>query len=204
MFENWGFLLGEMRGLLAVAAALGLGAGWLIWGGRAAPPAAEPDPETARLRTALEAEGQRARALEARLAALETAAPPGDGGESRAPGPADAGMAGDGPPEDAEAAPEPVRMVAAVAVSPEVGDAPVDAAPGDGTDDLTRIRGIGPKLAALLHGLGIRRFEQIAGWSDEDLARIDARLDGFRGRAARDGWVEQARRIVAEREGRGA
>lgn len=167
MFENWGFLLGEMRGLLALAAALGLGAGWLIWGGRAVPPAAGTDPETARLRAALEAEGQRARTLEARLAALEAV--------------------------PAVAAADPVAPTAEAAAPPE-------GASGGAADDLTRIRGIGPKLAAMLDGLGVRRFEQIAGWSEADVVRIDARLGGFRGRAARDGWVEQARRILAERD----
>ena len=35
MFRNWGFLLGEIWVLLAVAALLGLLVGWLIWGRRA-------------------------------------------------------------------------------------------------------------------------------------------------------------------------
>ena len=31
MLQNWNFLLGEIWGLLALAALLGLFAGWLIW-----------------------------------------------------------------------------------------------------------------------------------------------------------------------------
>jgi NADH-quinone oxidoreductase subunit E len=32
MFQNWGFLLAEIWGLVILAALLGLFAGWLIWG----------------------------------------------------------------------------------------------------------------------------------------------------------------------------
>jgi predicted flap endonuclease-1-like 5' DNA nuclease len=62
---------------------------------------------------------------------------------------------------------------------------------GEG-DDLTRIKGLGPKLAQTLNALGVARFEQIAGWSESDIERIDAQLGRFQGRIRRDGWVEQA------------
>lgn len=64
-------------------------------------------------------------------------------------------------------------------------------------DDLTRIKGLGPKLAALLRGLGVTRFEQIAAWSDADVAHIDAQLGIFQGRIVRDNWIEQARYLAA-------
>ncbi|MGN6495846.1 MAG: hypothetical protein ACTHK5_00690 [Tsuneonella sp.] len=64
-------------------------------------------------------------------------------------------------------------------------------------DDLTRIKGLGPKLAATLHDLGVTRFDQIAGWSDADIDRIDAQLGRFQGRIRRDGWVEQAGYLAA-------
>lgn len=64
-------------------------------------------------------------------------------------------------------------------------------------DDLTRIKGVGPKLAALLHGLGITGFDDIAGWDDAAIDRIDARLGQFSGRIRRDDWVEQARLLAA-------
>jgi predicted flap endonuclease-1-like 5' DNA nuclease len=68
------------------------------------------------------------------------------------------------------------------------------AAPGDGeADDLKRIRGVGPKLESLLHGLGIFHFHQIAAWTEREVAWVDSNLAGFHGRATRDGWVEQAR-----------
>ena len=66
------------------------------------------------------------------------------------------------------------------------------AAAGGGADDLTRIKGLGPKLASTLNALGVTRFEQIAGWSDAEIDRIDAQLGRFSGRIRRDDWVEQA------------
>lgn len=48
MFQNWGFLLAEIWGLVVLAALLGLFAGWLIWGraGVSAPTAAAVKPAT--------------------------------------------------------------------------------------------------------------------------------------------------------------
>lgn len=92
--------------------------------------------------------------------------------------------------------------------APPVGSAtaPVDAPPprpaaappspgatvGAAPDDLTVMKGVGPKLATLLASLGVTRFDQIAAWSDADLDRIDAQLGNFKGRARRDQWIEQA------------
>ncbi|MEP7223108.1 MAG: hypothetical protein ABI673_10650 [Novosphingobium sp.] len=67
---------------------------------------------------------------------------------------------------------------------------------GNTGDDLTRIKGLGPKLAALLGSLGVNSFDQIATWSDEDVARIDAQLGSFAGRPVRDAWVEQAKLLA--------
>jgi predicted flap endonuclease-1-like 5' DNA nuclease len=64
-------------------------------------------------------------------------------------------------------------------------------------DDLTRIKGVGPKLAALLRGIGVTGFDDIAGWDDAAIDRIDAQLGQFSGRIRRDNWVEQARLLAA-------
>ncbi|MXO74273.1 hypothetical protein GRI40_03425 [Altererythrobacter aerius] len=70
--------------------------------------------------------------------------------------------------------------------------------PGVGdSDDLTRIKGLGPKLAGTLNALGITRFDQIAGWSDADIDRIDAQLGRFQGRIRRDDWTGQARLLAS-------
>jgi len=70
------------------------------------------------------------------------------------------------------------------------------ATPADGTDTLTQIKGLGPKASAILNRLGITRFDQIAAWSDADIARIDAEMGAFKGRIARDRWVDQARLLA--------
>lgn len=69
--------------------------------------------------------------------------------------------------------------------------APAPAPASDG-DDLTRIKGVGPKLVTMLRDEGVTSFAQIAGWNDADIDRIDARLGRFQGRIRRDNWVEQA------------
>lgn len=79
-------------------------------------------------------------------------------------------------------------------VLPEVPTLDAAHAPAD---DLTRIKGLGPKLSALLATLGVTRFDQIAAWTDADLARIDSQLGSFAGRPSRDKWVEQARLLAA-------
>jgi len=72
-------------------------------------------------------------------------------------------------------------------------------APGESQDDddLTRIKGVGPKLVTLLNSLGVTSYEQIAGWSEADIDRIDAQLGAFSGRARRDAWVEQAQLLAS-------
>ena len=69
-------------------------------------------------------------------------------------------------------------------------------ASGEG-DDLTRIKGVGPKLVALLGTLGVTRYAQIAAWSEADIARIDPQMGAFQGRIARDDWVGQCRYLAA-------
>lgn len=88
--------------------------------------------------------------------------------------------------------------IAAAAVVEEVHAVEEEAAKtATEADDLRRIKGVGPKLVAMLHGLGITRFSQIAAWTDEDIARIDANLGTFAGRITRDNWIEQAKLLAA-------
>ena len=70
-----------------------------------------------------------------------------------------------------------------------LGDHGTPIKPGD---ELERLKGVGPKLAAMLNARGISRFEQIARLSDTEVDRIDAELGAFRGRIRRDRIVEQA------------
>ncbi len=73
-----------------------------------------------------------------------------------------------------------------------------------GADDLKRIDGIGPKLEKLLNSLGFFHFDQIASWTEADIAWVDENLATFRGRVVRDGWVAQAKALAAKGETDGA
>src|SRR4051812_46374029 len=59
-------------------------------------------------------------------------------------------------------------------------------------DDLSRLKGVGPKFVARLNELGITRYDQLGGLNANELAHLDERMGAFRGRLARDRIVEQA------------
>jgi NADH-quinone oxidoreductase subunit E len=63
-------------------------------------------------------------------------------------------------------------------------------------DDLKLIWGVGPKLAKMLNEIGVWHFDQIASWGKAELSRVDERLEGFKGRAARDEWVKQSKKLA--------
>ncbi|WP_199556220.1 hypothetical protein [Sandaracinobacteroides hominis] len=105
---------------------------------------------------------------------------------------------------------DPVRaaeaaLAAAVAESPKPEDVPPAtvaaeaaaspflAAPDGAADDLSKIKGIGPKLSARLGELGVFHYRQIANWTPAQLAEVDAQLGTFAGRPERDQWQSQAR-----------
>jgi len=67
----------------------------------------------------------------------------------------------------------------------------------DHGDPLTRLKGVGPKLAAMLNDQGITRYEQLASMDDAQLAALDAQLGNFKGRLARDRVPEQARYLAS-------
>lgn len=96
---------------------------------------------------------------------------------------------------DAEAGPQVVPTTAA----PPEAQASASASPA-GADDLSRIKGVGPKLVALLGELGITSYAQIAAWDAADIERVDAQLGRFKGRITRDQWVEQAQLLAAQDE----
>lgn len=81
----------------------------------------------------------------------------------------------------------------AVAVGAQDVVEEAEAASAGTGDDLSRIKGLGPKLQALLPTLGITTFAQIAALSEADLDTLDTRLGAFAGRPRKDNWVEQAR-----------
>ncbi len=78
-----------------------------------------------------------------------------------------------------------------------VGDKPVTLeSPRNGrADNLKKIGGVGPKIEKLLNGLGIFHFDQIAEWSEAEIAWVNAEIS-FKGRIERENWVEQARSLA--------
>lgn len=63
--------------------------------------------------------------------------------------------------------------------------------PQGAADDLKKISGVGPKLENTLNQIGVFHFAQIARLSEKAITELDDKL-AFKGRIARDKWVEQA------------
>ena len=70
---------------------------------------------------------------------------------------------------------------------------------GGKSDNLQRISGIGPKNERTLQSLGFFHFDQIAGWSDEEVAWVDDHLK-FNGRIIREEWILQAGLLAEGKE----
>ena len=70
---------------------------------------------------------------------------------------------------------------------------------GEVEDDLTAISGIGPATARRLRHEGLTSFAQIAELNEEAIDEIAPKLKNRAERIRRDRWVEQARKLAAER-----
>jgi len=226
MFQGWGFLISEMFLLIVLAALLGVFVGWIVWGRRGrdarAAEGLRTDLATCRAETgavrgdlaaakadleackaagaekdarvvALEREIERAEALveAAEAAAMEAVAESvavaeaveADHGAHPVHPDADArDFDGDGVVEGTDEGVRPATLT-----GPR----------GGVPDDLKQIRGIGPKLEQLCNELGFYHFDQIAAWTADEVAWVDANLKGFKGRVSRDNWVEQAKVLAA-------
>ena len=64
-------------------------------------------------------------------------------------------------------------------------------------EDLTRIETINEDLAQLLKKFNVLRYDQIAAFSDDDIANLDDALK-LDGRIEREDWIGQAQRLTAE------
>ncbi len=73
----------------------------------------------------------------------------------------------------------------------------LEAAREDRPDDLTLVKGIDPISARRLNDLGIWHVDQIAAWTPEQIAWIDAYF-GVPGRIGRENWVGQAADLAAK------
>jgi len=96
------------------------------------------------------------------------------------------------------------------AAKPAAKKAPAEAAPAAekkprtltkarkaGADDLKLISGVGPKLEGVLNDLGFYHFDQVAAWTPDHIAWVDARLK-FKGRIERDDWISQAKKLMKD------
>jgi len=124
-------------------------------------------------------------------------------GAADAPSPAEEAAAketarSEAPPVSAHKA-EQIGRPAEGSVVPEGADqrpAALETARDGNRDDLKLIKGVGPKLEALLNRLGFYHFDQIAGWNSGEVAWVDQNLEGFKGRVSRDSWVDQAKTLA--------
>lgn len=192
MFREWNFLLAEIWGLLLLAALVGLVAGWLLRGRGRAVPTAQPVTDPPPVRVEPDAELTQAKArislLETTLAATRDELASCKAARISRPA-ADPGLTVPGIPV-APASPPPAALMA-------TRPSALPSARNGRPDDLTLIKGIGPKLAVLCNRLGFYHFDQIAAWTPAELAWVDDNLEGFRGRATRDNWIGQARDLAA-------
>ncbi len=143
---------------------------------------------------------------QARIEALEADGVEATTGTDTAPAPAPVAPA---PVESVEPVPPtPVRDPEPLADEPIAAAAPLDASPAaeaapaatDGApaaEPVTRLKGLGPKIATRLSEEGIVTVDQLAALSDAEAAALDARLAPFQGRMERDRWREQARLLAA-------
>jgi predicted flap endonuclease-1-like 5' DNA nuclease len=93
---------------------------------------------------------------------------------------------------------EPIAADASPYASPaiEAASAPAgDPSPAGGS--ITQLKGLGPKVATRLAELGVTTVGQVAALSDDEAQALDDQLGPFRGRLARDRWIEQARFLAA-------
>jgi predicted flap endonuclease-1-like 5' DNA nuclease len=83
---------------------------------------------------------------------------------------------------------------------PPLADTPLPATPpaaDPASPPVTILKGLGPKVAAQLAQRGIATVADLAALSPEQAETLDADLGSFRGRMARDRWLEQARLLHA-------
>ncbi|WP_457796051.1 hypothetical protein [Methylocystis sp. S23] len=92
---------------------------------------------------------------------------------------------------EAVLAPASVAKKAPPGVKPETLAKPRNGAP----DDLSRIKGVGPKSREKLYALGVFHYDQIAAWNLDNAKWIGAAI-GAPGRVERDKWIQQARALA--------
>ncbi|MEP3071923.1 proton-conducting membrane transporter [Maricaulis sp.] len=195
------WLIWQMGVLLVIFSGLGLLVGYLVWSGDARSiDADKAQADNARLRQENENLARRLGEASARSAPSAEAAPQVAPAAPATPEVAEPEPAAEAAPKPktkpkAKAKPAAAPKSAAAAKPAAAADAPAKPATASGEDDLTRIKGLGPKAEAALKAGGVTTFAQIAAWSETDVEVWDDRING-RGRIERDSWVGQARDLA--------
>lgn len=65
------------------------------------------------------------------------------------------------------------------------------------SDDLTELKGVGPKVAQALRAIGVTRFDQIAAWTEADIDDVAPKIKTAAGRIRKSDWIAQAKRKVS-------
>jgi NADH-quinone oxidoreductase subunit E len=99
-------------------------------------------------------------------------------------------------PKPSKPAAKPATQAARKPVAKDGKPEMLKKARAGGADDLKMIKGVGPKLEALLNKLGVYHFDQVAGWRKAEVSWVDEHLEGFKGRVSRDNWVSQAKTLA--------
>jgi small subunit ribosomal protein S2 len=93
------------------------------------------------------------------------------------------------------------EVLEAAPTAPLEAESPAEAfellsAPRGAPDDMSKLNGGSPQLAQKLNDAGIFHFWQLAAMTPEDAATVDRDLK-LNGRLDREGWIQQARELVA-------
>lgn len=95
---------------------------------------------------------------------------------------------------------EPATAAAAAPLPPPPVELPgkpvgLEAPRAGGKDDLTHVIGVLPIIETALNSIGVYHFDQLAGFTDENVGWLEAHL-GIEGRIGREHWREQARELA--------
>ncbi|WP_394692159.1 hypothetical protein [Hyphobacterium sp.] len=164
------WLIWQMWFFLLMAFLIGLGLGWRLWSasGEAGKALQAAKDEIGRLQRENDSLSSVAARHQAALEVSQSSAKP----------------------ESADSKPVAKPAKKKAAASPKTPSRPIE------VNDLTELKGLGPKAAEALNAEGVTSFQQIATWTKTDIAKWDETLTA-RGRIERDDWVGQAKGKLA-------
>ncbi len=97
--------------------------------------------------------------------------------------------------------PMPEEVLEAAPTAPVEFEAPAEqfellSAPRGAPDDMSKLNGIGPQVVQKLNDAGIFHYWQLAAMKPDDATALDRDLK-LNGRLDREGWINQARELLA-------